>query len=66
MIPATLLACAPNVAPATLEVVISVEGGGNPFALHVNELREQPRPTRARRVPLSTSSLCCTVSDNFS
>jgi type IV secretion system protein VirB1 len=44
MIPPTLLACAPNVAPATLEAVISVESGGSPFAVHVNELRPQPKP----------------------
>jgi type IV secretion system protein VirB1 len=42
MIPPALLACAPNIAPATLEAVISVESGGNPLALHVNGLRAQP------------------------
>jgi type IV secretion system protein VirB1 len=44
MIPAPLLACAPNVAPATLEAVIRVESGGNPLAIHVNGLRVQPTP----------------------
>ena|SRR5690348_5542698 len=38
MIAAALLACAVNVAPATLEAVISVESGGNPLALNVNHL----------------------------
>jgi type IV secretion system protein VirB1 len=46
MITALLLACAPNVAPATLEAVISVESGGNPFALNVNGLSVQPPPAR--------------------
>jgi type IV secretion system protein VirB1 len=45
MIPPALLACAPNVAPATLEAVISVESGGNPFAVHINGLHQQlPSP----------------------
>ncbi len=46
MIAASLLACAPNVAPATLEAVISVESGGNPLALNVNGLAAQPPPAR--------------------
>ena len=46
MIPPALLACAPNVAPVTVEAVISVESGGNPLALHVNDLREQPPSPR--------------------
>jgi type IV secretion system protein VirB1 len=46
MITAPLLACAPNVAPATLEAVISVESGGNPLALNVNGLSVQPPPAR--------------------
>ena len=46
MIAASLLACAPNVAPATLEAVISVESGGNPLALNVNGLAVQPPPAR--------------------
>jgi len=44
MMPPGLLACAPNVAPVTLEAVIAVESGGNPLAVHVNGLREQPLP----------------------
>ena len=44
MIPAPLLACVPNVAPATLEAVIRVESGGNPLAIHVNGLWVQPPP----------------------
>ena len=46
MIPPALLACAPNVARATLEAVISVESGGNPFAVHVNGLRQRPPSPR--------------------
>jgi type IV secretion system protein VirB1 len=46
MISASLLACAPNVAPATLEAVISVESGGNPLALNVNGPAVQPPPAR--------------------
>ena len=43
MIAATLLACGLNVAPATLEAMISVESRGNPLALNVNHL-EGPQP----------------------
>ncbi len=44
MIPAALLACALNVAAATLEAVIAVESSGNPLALNVNGLEgRQPR-----------------------
>jgi type IV secretion system protein VirB1 len=46
MITAPLLACAPNVAPATLEAVISVESGGKPLALNINGLSVQPPPAR--------------------
>lgn len=42
MIAAALLACALNVAPATLDAVIRAESGGNPLALHVNRLAAQP------------------------
>jgi type IV secretion system protein VirB1 len=42
----TLLACAPNVAPATLNAIIQVESGGNPLALHVNGSDQQPPPAR--------------------
>jgi type IV secretion system protein VirB1 len=46
VIAAALLACAANVAPVTLEAVVRVESGGNPFALHVNGLvGPQPQPT---------------------
>jgi type IV secretion system protein VirB1 len=38
MIAAALLACAVNVAPATLEAIIRVESGGDPLALNVNRL----------------------------
>jgi hypothetical protein len=44
MIDALLLACAPNIAPATLEAVIRVESGGNPLAINVNGVRVQPPP----------------------
>jgi type IV secretion system protein VirB1 len=44
MIPPALLACAPNIAPVTLEAVIRVESGGNPLAVNVNGLRVQPPP----------------------
>jgi type IV secretion system protein VirB1 len=44
MIPAALLACAPNIAPVTLEAVIRVESGGSPLAINVNGLQVQPAP----------------------
>ena len=43
MIAAALLACAANVAPATLEAVIAVESRGDPMAIYVNGLASQPR-----------------------
>jgi type IV secretion system protein VirB1 len=44
MIAAALLACAANIAPATLEAVIQVESRGDPLLLHVNGLgAAQPR-----------------------
>lgn len=46
MIAAALLACAPNVAPATLEAVVRMESGGDPLTLHVNGLRVQPPPAK--------------------
>jgi type IV secretion system protein VirB1 len=44
VIAAALLACAANVAPATLEAVIVAESRGDPLALYVNGLATQPRP----------------------
>jgi type IV secretion system protein VirB1 len=41
-----LLACAPNVAPTTLQAIFEVESGGNALALNVNGIRVQPPPTR--------------------
>jgi len=46
MILSALLACAPNVASATLESVINIESRSNPFAVHVNGLYEQPPSPR--------------------
>jgi type IV secretion system protein VirB1 len=38
MIAATLLACALNVAPTTMDAIVRVESGGDPLAIHVNHL----------------------------
>jgi type IV secretion system protein VirB1 len=46
MIPLALLACAPNVAPITLQAIAQVESGGNPLALNINGIRVQPSPAR--------------------
>jgi type IV secretion system protein VirB1 len=46
MIPPALLACAPNVAPITLQAMARVESGDNPLAIHVNGIRVQPLPAR--------------------
>lgn len=43
MIATALLACAANVAPATLDAVIAVESRGDPLAIYVNGLATQPR-----------------------
>jgi type IV secretion system protein VirB1 len=40
-----LLACALSVHPATLERIIAVESGGNPYALHVNHY-DGPQPSK--------------------
>ncbi|HUZ64826.1 MAG TPA: lytic transglycosylase domain-containing protein [Acetobacteraceae bacterium] len=55
MIPAALLACAPNVARVTLEAVIRVESGGNPLAIHVNGLRLQPAPATSAAAAARTA-----------
>jgi type IV secretion system protein VirB1 len=56
MITAPLLACAPNVAPATLEAIISVESGGKPLALNVNGLSVQPPPARDIREAVNVAA----------
>lgn len=59
MIAAVLLACAATVAPVTLEAIVQVESGGNPFALNVNHLAgPQPHPaTLAEAVSLAEGYL---------
>jgi type IV secretion system protein VirB1 len=48
VIPAPLLACALNIAAATLEAIVRVESGGNAIALNVNRLQgPQPHPASA-------------------
>ena len=49
MIAPALLACAPNVAPATLQAIARVESGGNPLALNVNGVRAQPPAAKDAR-----------------
>jgi len=49
VIPLALLACAPNVAPTTLQAVAAVESGGNPLAVNVNGIHVQPPPARDAR-----------------
>lgn len=46
---AFLLACAPNVAPATIEAIIAVESASNPLAINVNGVKAShvPRPVNA-------------------
>jgi type IV secretion system protein VirB1 len=46
VIPPALLACAPNVAPVTLQAIVEVESGGNPLALNINGIRVQPPPAK--------------------
>jgi type IV secretion system protein VirB1 len=49
VIPPALLACAPNVAPVTLQAIVEVESGGNPLALNINGIRVQPTAARDAR-----------------
>ena len=43
-----------------VEAVISVESGGNPFALHVNDMREQPpSPRDAREAAQIADAIYC-------
>ena len=44
MIPPALLACAPNVAPVTVQAIAQVESGDNPLAVNVNGTGVQPTP----------------------
>jgi len=39
--------CAPEVAPSTLAAIVSVESGGNPYAIGVNRGRQVRQPTSA-------------------
>jgi type IV secretion system protein VirB1 len=55
VIPAALVACAPNVAPVTLQAIVAVESGGNPLALSINGLRVQPPPARDTREAAATA-----------
>jgi type IV secretion system protein VirB1 len=51
VIPAALLACAPNVAPATLEAIVRVESNGDPIAINVNHLASaHPRANTTQEV----------------
>ena len=56
MLPA-LAACAPYVAPPTLEAVISVESGGNPLAIHVNHGRNPPAARTADEAAATATRL---------
>jgi type IV secretion system protein VirB1 len=47
MIPPALLACAPNVAPITLQAIARVESRDNPLAIHVNGMSVQPPPAHS-------------------
>lgn len=49
MIAPSLLACAPNVAPVTLQAIARVESRDNPLALNVNGMRMQPPAARGAR-----------------
>jgi type IV secretion system protein VirB1 len=49
VIPAALLACAPNVAPTTLQAIVEVESGGHSLALNINGIRVQPPPASSVR-----------------
>ena len=40
-----LIACAPNIAPETLQQIIQVESKGDPLAIHVNKAGPTSRPT---------------------
>ena len=44
MIAAALLACMPNIAPATLEAVIAIESRGDPLAIFDNTTRQSWHP----------------------
>lgn len=55
MIAVSLLACAMNVAPVTLNAIIHVESGGNPLTIHVNHAAEQPLPARTVQQAAATA-----------
>ena len=48
MIPPALLACAPNVAPITVQAIAQVESGDDPLAVNVNGIGVQPPPYNAQ------------------
>jgi type IV secretion system protein VirB1 len=49
VIPPALMACAPNVAPVTVQAIVQVESGGNPLAVNVNGIRVQPPPASSAK-----------------
>ena len=59
----TLAACAPYVAPATLEAVISVESGGNPLAIHVNH---GPNPPAAHTLKEAAAKAAHLIGQGYS
>lgn len=47
---AMIAACAPNVAPATIQAIIRVESAGKPFAVNINQYYGKlPAPTTAQQ-----------------
>lgn len=47
---ALLMACAPNVAPATMQEIIRVESSGNPLAVNINKKPENFRYPKIKTV----------------
>ena len=52
---AGLLACGPSVEPTTLQVILRVESGAQPYAINVNGLSVQPLPVRSQAEATATA-----------
>lgn len=52
-----LAQCAPEVAPSTLAAIVSVESGGNAYAIGVNKWRKVRQPTNAAEAVATAKAL---------
>lgn len=64
---ALIMACAPNVAPSTIQEIIRVESGGNPLAINVNKKQgvAYPLPVRIKSIQEAVSVSYSAISAGY-